>query len=109
MAVYKGNLQAVQLLLTRGQVNIDSQGDTGNTFLIWAVYWNQPSKIQFHSYTKTKSNASLLIGIVAYLIESGAAINLSNKKGKSALQVAYDMGHTQLVRMLLAAGATINN
>jgi ankyrin repeat protein len=46
--------------------------------------------------------------MVQVLIEAGASVNLKDEMGKTALQVALDLGYTKIVQMLITAGAEVH-
>lgn len=71
MAIFSGKAGAVNVLLNKGQVPIDSVGVLGNTPLIWATYFNN-------------------LEIVKQLVGMGADVSVNNKNGENALTVAYN-------------------
>lgn len=88
IAAFNGNLDTVKLLTTRGKVNLDETGNTGNSLLIWAATFGK-------------------LDVVTYLAESGADVNIKNKEGKSALDMAYINGKSEVIAYLLRFGAKI--
>lgn len=81
-----GNLDIVKLLLDRG-ANVNARDRCGATPLVYAIMNDAP------------------IEIVHTLISAGAHVNVKNCQGKSALQVAVDRNHTDIVQSLRRAGA----
>lgn len=46
--------------------------------------------------------------VVSALIGAGACLNLRDEHGKTALMLALDEGHEEVIRMLTEAGAELN-
>ena len=81
ISAMKGNLDSLQLLLSRGKVDINAVGQTGNTLLCWAAMSGK-------------------LDVVKYLLTQGADTTLRNKNGMSALDLAYAGGHFDLATAL---------
>jgi ankyrin repeat protein len=86
-SIFDGGLNVVKVLFDRTSLNIDKQGRSGNSVLMWAALWGQTD-------------------VVTYLIGKGADINLENNDGDSALSLAAKAGNRKIVKLLKKAGAT---
>lgn len=85
-----GNVDVVKLLLTHS-ANVNAQEATrGQTALMWAVANNHPD-------------------VVRALIDGGADVQARSKNRFTALLFAAQQGNLESVRMLLAAGADVND
>jgi ankyrin repeat protein len=93
-AACKGNTRRVKQLLRLG-VNVNATGDQGSSALIEVESCkgdNDPSRVE----------------LVELLITNGAAVNLRNDEGRTALMYTARNGDTPVVNALLRSGASVN-
>ena len=86
-AIYRHNLSALQMLVMAG-IDLEFKDRTGYTPLL----------------------SSCIIGtdrISQYLIEAGADVNATNKRGGTALEFAIDCMGLKTIEMLLKAGCRV--
>lgn len=84
-AAISGEVALASLLLAhKSDVNHRQSGSYGETALMHAVFHNQKAFVQ-------------------YLIGQGADVNITNRKGESAL--SYAKGNLEIQQLLIAAGA----
>ncbi len=86
-AILNGNVAAVQVLYEQTNFDLNTQGKTGNSLLMFAARWNQ-------------------LAIVQYLLSHGADLTATNAQGETALAIARKQGNQSVVELLLANGAT---
>jgi ankyrin repeat protein len=91
-AAASGNLDIVRQLLSK---NIDINARYGNdlTLLMWASGPDQ-----------TVAEAQAL-EVVSYLVDAGAHLDDRDDRGRTALMIAAEGNHAEIVRLLLAHGA----
>ena len=85
----EGNVEAVNLLLAQGGVEVNKTDENCCTPLHVA---------SDHGHTE----------VVGLLLQSGADVNQANKNGWTPLNTASYKGHTEVVGLLLQAGANVN-
>jgi ankyrin repeat protein len=85
-AIFSGSAVVTDVLLSRTNLNINAQGVTGNTPLMWAALWGQ-------------------YDIADSLLKQNADVTLKNKDGYNALQLAAQNGHKDVVNLLRSYGA----
>lgn len=86
-AILNGQLSAVQVLHQQTKYDLNSQGRTGNSMLMFAALWNK-------------------YDIAEYLLKNGADFTLTNAEGETPLAIARKRGNMEIVNLLLGAGAT---
>ncbi len=87
----KSSIMMMNLLIENG-ININFQGVTGDTALMYASGWGV--------VTKNPERARILL-------DKGAKVNLQNKKGETALMMASYRGHVETSKLLIERGADI--
>ncbi len=85
-AIFRGNDALNKVIVSRTGMDLDSQGATGNTALMFAALWNKLSTVE-------------------YLLGAGASVNLTNNKGETALNLARNAGNKAVVTLLRSHGA----
>ncbi|MCX2868885.1 ankyrin repeat domain-containing protein [Kluyvera cryocrescens] len=90
-ACEKGHLDIVKELLIRTQINVNHTNFVGWTPLLEAIVLNDGGEIQ-----QT---------IVALLLEHGASPHMTDKYGKTPLELAREKGFEEIAQLLIAAGA----
>jgi ankyrin repeat protein len=85
-AIFSGNSNVAELLLTKTTLPIDHQGRTGNTALMFAAQWGQAASVE-------------------YLLKSGADVTLTNADGDTALALAMKNGQRDIAVLLRSYGA----
>lgn len=76
-----------EVLLRKGEINLNGQGITGNTLLMFASI--------FGKYDHSD-----------LLVKAGADYTLRNNQGDSALSLAKKGGYREIVKLLRSFGAT---
>ncbi len=92
-AAGKGFLTLVKLMFASGKINVNTRYGNNLTLLMWAAG---------HGNDVPAADG---LATVKYLHEKGAELNLVDNRGRSALMVAAERGHTQLVEWLLQNNA----
>ncbi len=90
-ACEKGHLEIVKELLIRSNINVNHTNFVGWTPLLEAIVLNDGGEIQ-----QT---------IVALLLEHGASPYMTDKYGKTPLELAREKGYEEIAQLLIAAGA----
>lgn len=90
-ACEKGHLDIVKELLIRTQINVNHTNFVGWTPLLEAIVLNDGGETQ-----QT---------IVALLLEHGASPHMTDKYGKTPLELAREKGFEEIAQLLIAAGA----
>ena len=90
-ACEKGHLDIVKELLVRTQINVNHTNFVGWTPLLEAIVLNDGGEAQ-----QT---------IVALLLEHGASPHMTDKYGKTPLELAREKGYEEIAQLLIAAGA----
>lgn len=90
-ACEKGHLDIVKELLVRTQINVNHTNFVGWTPLLEAIVLNDGGETQ-----QT---------IVALLLEHGASPHMTDKYGKTPLELAREKGFEEIAQLLIAAGA----
>lgn len=85
-AIFSGNTNVAEVLLTKTSLPIDHQGRTGNTALMFAAQWGQTASVE-------------------YLLKASADVTLTNANGDTALSLAMKNGHRDIAVLLRAYGA----
>ena len=90
-ACEKGHLEIVKELLIRSNINVNHTNFVGWTPLLEAIVLNDGGETQ-----QT---------IVALLLEHGASPYMTDKYGKTPLELAREKGYEEIAQLLIAAGA----
>lgn len=90
-ACEKGHLEIVKELLIRTHINVNHTNFVGWTPLLEAIVLNDGGETQ-----QT---------IVALLLEHGASPHMTDKYGKTPLELAREKGFDKIAQLLIAAGA----
>lgn len=90
-ACEKGHLAIVKELLTRTHINVNHTNFVGWTPLLEAIVLNDGGETQ-----QT---------IVALLLEHGGSPHMTDKYGKTPLELAREKGFAEIAQLLIAAGA----
>ncbi|WP_393948754.1 ankyrin repeat domain-containing protein [Kluyvera intermedia] len=90
-ACEKGHLDIVQELLHRTAINLNHTNFVGWTPLLEAIVLNDGGETQQ--------------SIVALLLEHGASPHMTDKYGKTPLELAREKGFEEIAQLLIAAGA----
>ncbi len=91
-AAAKGYPKIVAMLLDAG-LSVDERYENGLTALMWAA--GHTNDVPVDEGLKT----------VTLLLERGATLKLTEDRGRSALMIAAERGHAEIVAALLKAGA----
>ena len=97
-----GDVDEARDLIARG-IDIDEQDEYGYTALLYAVSFNRPE-----TSTAIPSDHSVPSTTVQELIRAGAALDLQNNKGITALIEAANKNNLEMVQELIRAGATLD-
>jgi cytohesin len=89
-AARRGNLDSVHQLLTAGANPNAQEANGGQTALMWAISERQSA-------------------VTEELVRRGADINVSSKRGFTALMFAAQQGDVDSARVLLGAGGRVND
>lgn len=90
-ACEKGHLEIVKELLIRSNINVNHTNFVGWTPLLEAIVLNDGGETQ-----QT---------IVALLLEHGASPYMTDKYGKTPLELTREKGYEEIAQLLIAAGA----
>ncbi len=85
-SISKGNVEMLDVILTKTGASIDSTGHHGNNLLLYSSMWGQ-------------------YDIVEYLLKKGADVSIRNEYGDSALTLARKNGHSDVAVLLREYGA----
>ena len=116
-AARNGHLVGAQTLVARG-ANVNGLDKEGDSVLMAAVRFNQPDIVQFlenngaKADAKTELMAAALMGrpaVAEKLLDGGLSANTKDRDGDTALAYAAQWGHVEVVKILLAHGADVNN
>jgi ankyrin repeat protein len=88
VAVAQGNLGITEWLISKSTRLLEVHDGTGQTALMFAVYWKEEN-------------------ISKFLIGKGACVNAQDDSGFTALHFAAEDGDTSMVSQLLEAGANV--
>jgi hypothetical protein len=80
-SIFDGMGTVAKTILDRTTLQLDKQGVTGNTLLIWASLFGQT-------------------GIVSELLRRGANVNVVNNDGDTAITLARKQGYSDIVTLL---------
>jgi uncharacterized protein len=90
-ACEKGHLAIVKELLTQTEINVNHTNFVGWMPLLEAIVLNDGGSTQQ--------------AIVALLLEHGASPHMTDKYGRTPLELAQEKGFSEIARLLMAAGA----
>lgn len=90
-ACEKGHLEIVKILLTETDINVNHTNFVGWTPLLEAIVLNDGGATQQ--------------AIVKLLLNHGANPHMTDKYGKSPLELAWEKGFAEIAHLLVAAGA----
>ena len=90
-ACEKGHLEIVKILLTETDINVNHTNFVGWTPLLEAIVLNDGGATQQE--------------IVKLLLDHGANPHMTDKYGKTPLELAWDKGFAEIAHLLVAAGA----
>ncbi len=117
-AAFKGHTECVRLLINAPGIEVDKAGQNNTTALsiAEAAGHTECARLIREAGGQGQSNASLSdaardgdIEAVRRLLASGADVNMEDKNGFTPLHAAAFQGHTECVRLLLAApGIDVN-
>jgi len=85
-AIYGGSATLTDVIISRTNTDLNAQGVTGNTMMMWASLWGQ-------------------LNVVKSLLQQGADLTLKNNDGLTALQLASNGGYRDIVNLLRNSGA----
>ena len=86
-SIVGGNVAIVKTLVEKTELDVDQQGKTGKSLLLWACYFGKSD-------------------VVKYLLDTGADYSITDNSGDSALQIALKRGFRDIATMLRNYGAT---
>ena len=122
LAVEKGNISAMRVLLSSGANTNETGGEVGNTVLIIAAKNGRKSCLDLLISTGLSINARNNLGQSAILIASSSGftecllsilkaphcdVNITDRRGCSSLILAAYNGHVDCIGPLLDAGAAL--
>lgn len=90
-ACEKGHINIVRELLTRTDINVNQTNYVGWTPLLEAIVLNDGGETQQ--------------AIVRLLLEHGASPHMTDKYGKTPLELAREKGFSEIAELLIASGA----
>jgi ankyrin repeat protein len=82
-SIFDGYQKIADVILDKTSLELDAQGSTGNTLLMWSAYFGK-------------------IDSVKALIARGANVNLVNNEGDTAITLAAKRGFREIVSILKA-------
>lgn len=121
IAVLDGRLAMVSILLQDIRIRVD--GDGGQTAFMRAAQLGFvqilqllfENKAQIDMKNRDGGDTALIyaaragsVSGVKFLVENSASLNMKNGRGETAIQVALSRKHGVIVRMLLSAGAHVD-
>lgn len=119
LAVWRGQLELVKLLISQESIDINSVDEYGNTAIVLAAMNGHIEIIKYltnhggniHSITNDDCNAVIVVAMygqletLTYLISQGVNSKSSNSYGYTALMVAVENNHTEIVKYLISVKA----
>lgn len=84
-AIYGGKANIATILVEKGGVDINDQGHSGNTALMFAAMWGQLESVRA-------------------LLELGASRSIKNNDGLTALELSRKAGHRDVTALLRVWG-----
>ncbi len=112
-----GNFDTLKLLIEKG-ADVNAHNDFDATALLWAARDPEKARLLVERGADVNARskqgrtplmlASLLQGgapTVAMLLAKGAAVNVQDGRGDTALGLAATIGEVEIMRLLLAGGA----
>lgn len=115
-AAARGHLETTRALLTAGASN-DPAGCERRTAMYWAARYDQPATVQLLIEALGRNNTdqvALHVGLVntdsAQVVEMllRHGVRVDNAAGQTALYVAAARGHVDMLRLLIDAGAAVD-
>jgi ankyrin repeat protein len=124
-AAYTGNIEIIELLLEKG-ADAGAIDATGKSALAYAAGRGFTSIVRSLLQRKVDVNARLgndltalmwaaghseeagsadVVETIAVLLDAGARVNDKDNRGRTALMIAAELGHTQAIEVLVRRGA----
>jgi ankyrin repeat protein len=108
IAAHHQQLKMVQFLLSH-YVPVDEKDEQGLTplhYAIMAEVKDEPSQKSATSRVRRSAKTRARMAIVAELVAAEAKVDACDKKGRTPLHYAASMGDTEIIKVLLQAGAS---
>ncbi len=116
-----GNAETLRFLIDSG-ADVNSKNDFGATALLWAARDPEKAKLLIEhgadvSVQSKQGRTPLMMAalrdggsdIVALMLAKGAAVNVADSRGDTALSIAAETGDLETMRLLIAKGADVRS
>ena len=125
MAAYTGNLEIFKILLENG-AKPDTIDNSGKSAMVYAaangfsqivqillnedidvnqIYGNELTILMWAAGYSDNTPTGDALNTIDILIDEGAALNMQDNRGQTALMIASEMDHVEIVKRLLSLGA----
>ena len=123
LAASRGDAQVVGMLLTSGEVNVDTPGTCGGTPLLYAVAGGHLEVVRallavgahvdqtvatFTGLHLTASAGDTAIELTRELVAHGACLEAGARDGYTAIMLAAERGHLGTLNLLKSAGVDVH-